>query len=209
MSTDLLLGLPSKVKTLLDRLTQQRADDLDLVPNIDADTDELLNRLTAERAANLDNLAGGGGGFSPPKALGSWVGNIQYLEDSLGGGQMAFDANQSAGSSWATVLSLVGPGVISVLGVTDGVSSVAGDVDFELTIDGGVPITQTVTMGTNTPSDGFLVVGCATKVAERTGGGGLYAVVPESFQFTTSLVLRLRRPSGTRTFSIYHHWRPV
>lgn len=63
MSADLLLGVPGKLKEILDRLTPSRAAALDGLTNLDAavtsrataaDAATLLSRLTASRAAALD-----------------------------------------------------------------------------------------------------------------------------------------------------------
>jgi hypothetical protein len=71
MSADILLGVPGRLKQILDRLTAGRASNLDRVDatvssratqtsvnSVNNAVGTVNSRLTAARAANLDNIAG-------------------------------------------------------------------------------------------------------------------------------------------------------
>jgi hypothetical protein len=200
MSADLLLGLPAKVKLILDRLTQSRADSMDNLSNLDvtvssrapsSDTSTLLSRLTDLRAGYLDLIPGLGASLKPPAgvmALAEWpAGGSVNTNGQLN--QLALrSADEVDGpSGLVEVLNLSGPGIISFLAVQAYENSTDDNWTFELEVD-GIVVSPPSYGVSNMPAYGVLsMIGAATIDPSN------FNVVGSAFQpvpYLTSVILR-------------------
>lgn len=133
----------SRIKTLLDRLTQERADAMDNLASLDADVSTrasstdmgtMLTRLTDPRAANLDlipNLES----FGPPGPGFSWPQDPSPTEYSYLTGMTRAGAYLDLPINQPTeLLNLVGPGVISFC--TPYITTNNTYATFNLVVDG-------------------------------------------------------------------------
>lgn len=128
-----LLGVPGKLKTLIDRLTATRAGYLDNLTDLDTtvssrapatDTATLVSRLTAARAANLDSIPKTG----PPSA--SWTtlpaNGTADLINICSSGSGIYTTGSTAvptGATYTTILTITGDSVLWFCAFYDSVST--------------------------------------------------------------------------------------
>ena len=207
MSADLLLGLPAKVKQLLDRLTASRATLLDNLSNLNttvssrapaSDTGTLLGRLTQPRADNLD-LIPDLGGIGPPAGEMSFPEGSADITNAGAALGTVGEYNFVSVPTGSTVeaLSLAGPGVLYFLGVTKPGSTLIA-VTMELVID-GVTVTPIGGKSVNLNTDrAFCLVGA---LSAQSG------VTYQPITYKTSVVLNLSTDAATT--NVYFHHRHI
>lgn len=187
MSADLLLGLPAKVKKILDRLTEVRAGYLDNLTDLDTavttrapatDTNTLLNRLTTTRAGYLD-LIPGMGTFGPITQLADHQTYTSTPSTPVGlptSGTTVIPV----GSGFTELLNLAGPGVIGYLSLSVSLVNPDKTVDFELEIDGVLVYSNST--GTSNVED-IILIGYYT---------GNYGFVPMNTLYGSNVILRVK-----------------
>lgn len=199
MSADLLLGLPAKVKKLLDRLTETRAAYLDNLTRLDViastrapatDTGTLLGRLTATRAANLDligsQVIAGAITGRYNWGLGSeqigQIGKIPEDHSSVAG--IPFASFSTPSNIFYEAMNLAGPGYLGYLGFHLDTSYGSVTVYHEMEINGSL-ISAGYSSIQGTP------VGGLTEISSLIGGFAKSPVVIHS-TFETNVILRLK-----------------
>lgn len=140
----LLLGVPGKLKTLLDRISSARAaklDNLDAAISTRAAASTAVSNadLTAARAGYLDALQHGNGGVRPASMPCAKI--IASSTDTLTASAVPGAAWASSGTltagTLATVLSVTGKGALTYLGIQS-MDATSRTHRVRITIDGAV-----------------------------------------------------------------------
>ena len=219
MSADLLLGLPAKVKLLLERLTATRATNLDNLSNLNttvssrapaSDTGTLLGRLTQPRADKLD-LIPNLNPFGPP------TGEMSFAEWASREGTTipVGPANVTVlpqSESYVELLSLSGPAVIYYLGIYCNIPTKTPPVvtitEFEID---GVVVTPSGGIVYSAGSIGNKILSLVGMHVDNSSLHGNSYLAFQPIVFNTNLVVRLKHnyPTGTLTYTTLHRHMPI
>lgn len=203
-----LLGVPGKLKTLLDRLTATRAGYLDNLPDLDTtvssrapatDTATLVSRLTADRAAALDALPN----LGPPSA--AWTTLPAPFASAINSSITGIGAittgslnNIPTGSTYTTMFSITGDCIMSVLAMEDrGVNPKIWTVQVEIN---SVTYDFTTTSMNSTTDTLFIFGGMTGDIASAAG-----VIVPQPVYCPGNFVLRVKHNDASAVTLYTHH----
>lgn len=209
---EVLLGLPSKVKTLVDRFTAGRAANLDnlnaTVSSRAAASTALTNVVwTDARAGKLDTAALEASPLlAPPIASGL----IPSAPDSIKGlSSGALDATNGIGqfstssTSYVNAVSYTGKGVLELAGIycfQSNVTPLGGQM--VIVIDGVTVIDANSGVSTLSERVCSCLVGLATKISSTA-----LVFSPSQIPFKTSLVIQIKTLTAANAVNAFYKYR--